>query len=285
MNNCPGSAETRVTDVLPAARPGEVLFARYAYPPNELGYCGLGDGSEWLEAASRGVAGSSAGAPAGADQSLAERARSFDGAWPYLTFLAEVAGIADPLDPLVTEAYWVGNRLLDIVDPADFADRARQWFGSQLGADWSCLTGGSPSALPHHSFHVLAIYPWMGLLRRSGSPQALEVLDRCRIRWGRVIGVHGDVAEVRSRSLVWDGAALTLGPPRAESVRWAADGRSLLPEVHDGQWVSLHWGWVCDVLTGTQLAALRRCTARQLAVTNRAGGSSSIASVPTMMMT
>jgi len=83
--------------------------------------------------------------------------------------------------------------------------------------------------------------------------------------------VHGDFAEVRNRSLVWDGAALTLGPPRAESVRWAADGRSLLPEVHDGQWVSLHWGWVCDVLTGAQLAALRRCTARQLAVTNRAG--------------
>ena len=262
-----------MTKVLPAARPGEVLFARYAYPQNELGYCGQGDGSEWLEAASsssaRRSAGGSAGAGAAAGESLAERARSFDGAWPYLTFLAEVAGIDDPLDPLVAEAYWVGNRLLDTVDPAAFADRARQWFGSQVGADWSCLTGGSPSALPHHSFHVLAIYPWMGLLRRSGSPQALQVLDRCRIRWGRVIGVHGDVAEVRCRPLLWDGATLTLGAPQAESVRWAAGGRSLLPEVPDGQWVSLHWGWVCDLLTGAQLTALRRFTARQLAVTNR----------------
>jgi hypothetical protein len=248
-----------MTDVLPTARPGEVLFARYAYPPNELGYCGLGDGREWLAAAS---------GPAAAGDNLAERARAFDGAWPYLQFLATTAGVADPLDPLVAEAYWVGNKLLDAVDPAAFIEHARRAFGTQSGADWDALAGDPPAAVPHHSFHVFTIYPWVGLLRRTGSPQALEVLDRCRIRWGTVESVDGDFVTARCRRLTWDGQRLGLGQPRQESVRWAADGQSLLPAVQPGRQVSMHWGWVCDVLNAGQLKALRTCTARQLALTN-----------------
>lgn len=245
------------------ARPGEVLFARYAYPPNALGYCGAGDGREWLQIAD------GAGAVA-IEEPIAERARSFDGAWPYLEFLAAVAGVRDPLDEAVTRAYWVGTDLLDRVAPADFAAFAQAAFGDQRGADWSCLASGEPTALPHHSFHVFAIYPWVGVLRRTGSPKALEVLDRCRIRWGTVDAVDGDLLQVRSRSLTWDGAAVGLGEPRPERARWADMGRSLLPRVAVGDVVSLHWEWVCDVLTPTELAALQRLTCRQLAITNRA---------------
>ena len=261
-------------DLPPAARPGEVLFARYAYPPNELGYCGEGDGREWLEVASNGSAAGSVAVhpgpgPSQVSTAVADRARVFDGAWPYLQFLAQTAGVRDPLDPVVAEAYWVGNHLLDAVDPAAFGDHARHFFGTQAGADWECLAVGPPTAVPHHSFHVFAIYPWMGVLRRTGSPQALQVLDRCRIRWGRAIAVDGDSVHVRSRPLTWDGQTVRLGSSRVESARWAADGRSLLREVRAGQWVSLHWGWVCDVLTGRQLRALRTYTARQLTLTNR----------------
>ena len=230
-----------------------------------MGYCGEGDGQEWLAVAS---AGSPEG-PTPVDHSLTERARAFDGAWPYLQFLASTAGVADPLDPVVAEAYWVGNDLLEAVDPRVFAAGARHWFGTQSGADWDCLAGDPPAAVPHHSFHVFVIYPWVGLLRRTGSPKALEVLDRCRIRWGTVIAVDGDSVSVRSRPLTWDGERFALGQPHLESVRWAANGQSLLPAVQPGQVVSLHWSWVCDVLTPVQQVALRTYTARQLALTNR----------------
>ncbi|HWD82076.1 MAG TPA: DUF6390 family protein, partial [Kribbella sp.] len=80
---------------------GPLLFARYAYPPNALGYCGPEDSGELLEYAGSAVS----------DRGLAAIAQRFLGAWPYLSLIAAASG-RDPLDPEVVEAYWVGNRLL-----------------------------------------------------------------------------------------------------------------------------------------------------------------------------
>ncbi len=239
---------------------GEILFARYAYPPNELGYCGTGDGAALLDVAS-GIG----------TQNVEDRARGFDGAWPYLQIIATAAAIADPLDARVVDAYWVGNQLLDAVDPKQFAAEARRRFADQSGADWQCLKTATAPPVPHHSFHVFAIYPWTGLLRRSGAPTALEVLDRCRIRWGEVTQVEGDHLEVRTRKLCWDHRALTLGPPSIERARWTKQGRSLQHIVSPGDWVSLHWDWACDTLSENQVTALAHFTDRQLDATNSSG--------------
>jgi hypothetical protein len=263
-------------------RAGDVLFARYAYPPNQLGYCGPGDGQELFELASNGGGGagggggSSGGGGDGGGENggveMAKRARGFDGAWPYLEIIAAAAGLDDPLDSRVVEAYWIGNELLDAVEPAPFARQVRTSFGHQIGADWACLDPPM-TARPHHSFHVFAIYPWMGLLRRGAPGPALTVLDRCRIRWGQVVRVHGDHVDVRSEPLTWDGLALGLGGPALETARWAESGRGLGAPPTAGEWVALHWDWVCDRLTAAQLDALRRATAGQLDLTNRAVGS------------
>ncbi|MFD9867202.1 DUF6390 family protein, partial [Streptomyces niveus] len=57
---------------------GAILFARYAYPPNELGYCGPADHTALLRPADT--------------EGIERGARQFDGAWCYLEFLAESAG-------------------------------------------------------------------------------------------------------------------------------------------------------------------------------------------------
>ena len=88
-----------------SAPPGPLLFARYAYPPNELGYCGPTDPGALLESASDGFDLAE----------LAHLATGFAGAWPYLELIAGCNGIADPLDARVVEAYWVGNPLLEKV--------------------------------------------------------------------------------------------------------------------------------------------------------------------------
>lgn len=240
----------------PPPRSGEVLFARYAYPPNELGYCGTGDGHELIELTSGGTVGDIGG-----------HARHFDGAWPYLELIAAATGAKGPLDPAVVEAYWVGNELLDAVKPAAFAAMARQHFADQAGADWDRL-GSLPQPRPHHSFHVFTIYPWSGLLRQGRGGPALRVLDQCRVRSGEVVSVEGDRATVRCQPLAWDGSSLSFGPPELQTARWADNGRSLLGDVSRGDVVSLHWDWVCDRLTGAGAEALQYFTARQLEATN-----------------
>ncbi len=245
---------------------GAAMFARYAYPPNELGYCGPGDGGDLLKFAHQ-ARDLEAPTP-GLD--MVGRARAFDGAWPYLEYLSHIAGSDSIMDRRVVEAYWVGNDLLAAGDPAQFADIVRSAFASQLGADWPALTSGAaPQPLAHHSFHVFTIYPWIGVLRRTGAEAALKVLDRCRIRWGRVDSVDGDVVVVQCRPLTWNGSVLRLGAPRPERARLAADGLSLADAPRAGSWVSLHWDWVCDELDHDQLETLLDVTTRQLAITNR----------------
>jgi hypothetical protein len=52
---------------------GYQLFARYAFPPNELGYCGPPG---------------PAAQPGDNTAEFASHAREFDGAWPYLHAIA-----------------------------------------------------------------------------------------------------------------------------------------------------------------------------------------------------
>ncbi|MCX4679104.1 DUF6390 family protein [Streptomyces sp. NBC_01433] len=231
---------------------GAILFARYAYPPNELGYCGPADASTLLRPEE--TAG------------IERHARRFEGAWCYLELLAETAGLSDPLDERVVEAYWIGNELLDRTDPAALLARLRDRFRGQRGGTWH---DASDRARAHHSFQVFDVYPWAHLLRTSGNPTALSVLDRCRIRTGVVRSVDGESATVESRPLDWTGTHLAHGAAREESVRWSTGGRSLIPGIACGDVVALHWDWVCDVLTEPQAARIRSTEARQLASLNR----------------
>jgi hypothetical protein len=239
--------------------PGALLFARYAYPPNLLGYCGPADHRALLEYGAGGVQ----------DGGLNQLARGFDGAWPYLRLIAETTGIGDPLDRRVVEAYWVGNPLLERIDLLTFGNALTERFRPRTGSLFGRLAENFPAgAVPHHSFHVFGVYPWAGLLRGPRSEQPLHVLQNCRIRWGRVQSLAGEQAVVRSQPLVWDGRTLQLGAPCDETVTRALDGMGFVAALAPGDWVSLHWGWVCDRLTARQLAALRHWTTHQLTITN-----------------
>jgi hypothetical protein len=239
---------------------GALRFARYAYPPNELGYCGPDASAQLLEQVATGAA----------DHDLRRLLRGFEGAWPYLELIAAANGIGDPLDSRVVEAYWVGNPLLDRVGPRLMGDSLEDRFRGRAGRTWSDLMAPVPlGAVPHHSFHVFGIYPWLGLLREGRLDEPLRVLDRCRIRWGQVCSVSGGEAVVRSRLLVWDGRRLALGDAVEERVMVSLDDRGLARGLRPGAWCSLHWDWVCEALDVRSLARLRHYSLQQLAVVNR----------------
>lgn len=238
---------------------GALRFARYAYPPNELGYCGPDASAQLLEQVTAGVA----------DGDLRRLLKGFEGAWPYLELIASANAIADPLDDRVVSAYWVGNALLDRVGPRLLGSSLEGRFRARAGVVWSQLVAPVPDgAVPHHSFHVFGVYPWLGLLREGRLDEPLRVLDRCRVRWGQVRSVGDGLAVVRSRPLVWDGRRLALGEAADELVRSTADPRAPAGQLRPGAWCSLHWDWVCEELDVPALARLRRYTLGQLAVVN-----------------
>jgi hypothetical protein len=235
---------------------GPVLFARYAFPPNQHGYCGPEDADGFF---SSGVAGD--------DADLRALVRAFDGAWPFLKLIADAGSGVDALDPDVVESYWLGGPALERVGPAALANRSGAASGPLFGSLDEAVRAG---AVPHHSFVVFCVYPWVAMLgdvRRT--PQALRVLDGCRIRWGRVTEVDGDTLTAESRPLSWDGQRLGYGPPVAETVRRSIDGRRLASPVDVGDRVALHWDWVCDRISDEQEHQLELYSARHLALVNQ----------------
>lgn len=247
----------------PGRRPeasGPLLFIRYAFAPNSHGYCGPGDSEGFL---GYGLSGA-------IDPGFRLMAQAFTGAWPYLELIARSTGIRDPLDRRVVEAYWVGNPLLEQVGPTRLGNSMEERFRLKVGPRFASLAEGvQAGGLPHHSFHVFCIYPWTGLLTEDRrAEQALTVLDRCRIRWGQVVALEGDQAVVESAALRWTGRQLVLAPPAREVVVRAVNGEGVVPDLAVGDWVSMHWEWVCDRLTDRQLSALRHYTAVHLAMVN-----------------
>ena len=224
---------------------GPRRFVRFATPPNQLGYCGpsaAGGISPYLHEP--------------IDGGMRELAAQFEGAYPYLRLLAGANGCDDPLDPDVVEAYWIGNHLLDKVTTLDFGNSIDDRFHRRAGSTWRHIDDSIPAGVAHHSYHVLHVMPWAGLLQRGVIDEPLRILDQCCVTWGEVVEA-GATPLVARRPLRWTGSRLDLGPAAVESVTTTID-------VDVGDSVALHWGAVCEHLDARQLAWLRRTTLDQL---------------------
>lgn len=231
---------------------GPELFGKYAFPPNALGYCGPAD--------SKLTRGLTSGEES---TEFVQVVQQFEGAWPYLELIGGLSGL-DPLDPLVVEAYWIGNGLLDGFDMLTWGNSLDDRFRQRAGSRWSTVEFGITAGAPNHAFHVFCVYPWVGLLRSGYAEHALEVIDRCRIRWGTVESRVGLDVAVKSRPLIWDGTTLALGESRVENVIGSLATTTLRP----GAIVSLHWDYVCEELDQGQLSHLQRQTLRHLSIVN-----------------
>jgi len=244
------------------ARPvaGPVRFARYAYGPNRLGYCGPDAADELLGEAAEG----------GDLRRIRELARGFDGAYPYLELIARSNAIADPLDDRVVEAYWLGGDLLDGVPAAAFGRSVEERFRPRVRSSaWRWLATKAPDgAHPVHAFHVLDVFPVAGLLRGGPSDDVLRTIDSCRIRWGTVRDRIGADLLVDAVPLEWAGAKLRLGAPRPETIRGWQDGLGFLDEAGPGDVVAIHWDWACERLDERQARTLKAWTIRELAIAN-----------------
>jgi uncharacterized protein DUF6390 len=247
-----------VSELLTPAPPlaGQLRFIHYAFMPNRLQYCGGADNQTLFDYGTAQVV----------DAGLTPLLRRFTGALPYLRLIAQANGIPDPFDPRVVEAYWLGNDLLERVEVRQLYDSLAARFGKQLeGRAREWVLGKAPAgARPHHNFHVFDIHSRVGEIGHS-----LETMDQCRISAGRVVAVAGAELVVERQPLILQEGKLAFGPAQHERVLRQVEARGFADAAGVGDWVALHWGWVCEVLTPRQQAALAHYTRYHLALANQ----------------
>src|SRR3989338_10040062 len=108
--------------------------------------------------------------------------------YPYLKLIAEENGIADPFDPRVVEAYWIGNTLLEHIGMKSFAQHLlyEQHLKKRLPPKklkW-VIEKVPRGAKLHHSFHVFSIFTRTG---HRAVEHTIDTMDNCRISWGQII--------------------------------------------------------------------------------------------------
>ena len=253
-----GAAPAAARAIAPPTRPldGMVRFIRYAFMPNRLRYCGGNENRLLFDHAVEHVV----------DGGLKAHLQRFTGALPYLQLIACTSGIADPFDPRVVDAYWIGNELLDRVEVRQLYDSLLERFGKQLqGRTRDLVLGKAPAgARPHHSFHVLDVHSRVGELG-----EVLSTMDHCRVSWGTVVDVAGSELIVDRVPLILELGKLVLGRPIRERVVRQIDGRGFVDGARTGDVISVHWGWACEVLSAAQHQRLERYTRYHLAIANR----------------
>lgn len=239
-----------------AANAGVTRFIRYAFMPNHLGYCGGNENEVLLERAATGQAGSE----------LTPMLTRFTGALPYLRAIAAANRIGDPFDARVVDAYWLGNELLAGVEAGDLHKTLEARFGRQLPPKLreQVLRKPPEGAKPFHFFHVVDVYRHL-----ERETVGMAAIESCRISWGQVEAVDGAGLTVRRQPLAWRDGKLALGDALPERVLRSVDGLGFVDDVAVGDWVSVHWGWACEVLDAHRLANLRGWTDVHMAIANR----------------
>jgi len=242
---------------------GKFLHAKHALQPNRLGYCGPDENSRILDYLH--------GSPD--NEKLVSMLIKFEAAYPFVRMIAKSTGMK-PFDKKVTEAYWIGNPLLERVEPATFYELSYTGLGSGTHVDRmrkeeakSVFRELGTLAKPHHTFYVLGMYtkPNAEALDRR---KLVELMDSCRISWGRVKQVKEKSLVVQRSLLALKDGRLTLGSPENGEVGYDS---AIQPfsSLKAGDWVSLHWNFACEKLTNSQLLYLKKYTALDIQATNR----------------
>ena len=122
-------------------------------------------------------------------------------------------------------------------------------------------------AKPHHTFYVLGMYARSNI-KTANQGKLLELMDSCRVSWGRVLEVKQKTLVVDRVPLAFQDDNLLLAAPQKNEVHY---DREIDPfsSIRRGDWVSLHWNFASEKLTPRQLANLRTYTGLDIEATNR----------------
>lgn len=233
---------------------------RYAVAPNRLHLCGPDETQEFLAYLHEGVS----------DKGLEQKLRGFTTMYPYLQTIARANRIRDPFDSRVVEAYWIGNDLLETIEPKIFYEHAKDLLKlpkrmtpktfEQLEAK---IRAG---ARMHHSFHVLNIYTRTGHMTVE---HTLESFDHCRVGWGVITKIEGPFITVKAKPVVLIGKKLALGEPTERRVVRRLENAGYLDDLQVGDTISFHWSLACEKISDRDARRLEHYTLQSIAFSNQ----------------
>jgi hypothetical protein len=233
---------------------GALFHARHAFMPNKLGYCGPDDKGMILQHLQK----------SSVDDKLLATLRNFEAAYPFIHLIGK-SNQREPFDLEVAEAYWIGNRLLKNVATRDFynftLDDLKKKNKEQIRRLFLNL---GERALPHHTFYVInTATNIISDHHRSSAhePRKIaEVMDNCRISWGKVLKAEKDHLWVKYRPLEITDNKISLG---SEITKKNIEYNSAIPpfqKIVPGSYVSMHWGFACDILSDAQVRNISKYT-------------------------
>ena len=246
---------------------GILLHAKHTLKPNSLGYCGPDENETILEHLYK----------SSTSDRLVSTLTKFEAAYPFVEMIAKSTG-RPAFDRKVTEAYWLGNSLLDKVSPSDFFQLTRHDLASsrmRIGKTDGISKQDTKSlfkelgttARPHHTFYVLGMYAGSSI-KAGSSDKLLTLMDSCRVSWGKVLEVKKGSLIVERPALALNGDRLSLSAPKGREVRY--DPRiPPFSSIHKGDWVSIHWNFASEKLKLYQLRNLKKYTALDIDATNQ----------------
>lgn len=234
---------------------GALYAARYSFRPNFLKYCGPDKNDELFQYLKAGEN----------DGGLQEILKKFETLYPYLKLIAKANREENPFDKKIIESYWLGNDFLANVAPgklfyhlADGLELKKKLPAEYIRAIGEKMAKG---ANPHHSFHVFNIWKRTGF---TESPHTLFTMDECRIGWGRVQAVLGNIITVLYKPIIYNNGRLEFGALTAKNIFYELKDQKVLPS----DWISFHWSSFCEVLPPEQLENLKKWTTINLELAN-----------------
>jgi hypothetical protein len=224
---------------------GALFHARHAFMPNKLGYCGPDD---------RGIIkarlqGSSV------DERFLSILKNFEAAYPFIHLIGK-SNQKDPFDPRVTEAYWIGNRLLNKVATEDYYKFTLNDLKKKNGKEIRALfLNLRDRALPHHTFYVISTA--LNIISDSHHSSTVpgkiaETMDSCMISWGKVEKVEKEKLQVSHRPLRIADGKLCLDGAATKKVEYDPTVPPF-DKVRPGDHVSIHWNYACAILSKNQV--------------------------------
>ena len=228
---------------------GLLLCAKYSSAPNFFGYCGPEENASLIDHLKEKIA----------DKEVKVILSQFDTLYSYLKLISVENKISDPFTEKVVEAYWLGNSLLDKISNKNYAyllqeklDLEKKMGDIKFQKVKSKVL--STKFYPHHAFHVFNIFKRTGYVN---SNHTINTMDSCRIGWGKVKQIKKVKSVfVNSKQLTINNNQLFLSQPMSKKLKINYKGKTFLKDLNPGDWVSFHWGFVCDILTPVQVKNL-----------------------------